>query len=231
MSDGSLVNGVIEPGARHRARHYVAKRPAPKVEPEPGVRPRARRYAGSTLAQQQAELEPGVKPRAKRFVGKKLAQQSEQQKGPVITRRSPGYKGQPSALHPYATNADFMLNIGNYYIKCSKISNLSVAKELEEVPEGGNNLYPNVFVSAKKKADTLIFEQAMLADEPLPEFTVGVHVGKGTITVRRDGKKFRSLGFDDGIITKVELTNLDALGRELLTRKVEIAHSGLHEVK
>lgn len=208
MSDGSLSNGVIEPGARHRARSYVAKRPAQHSDPEPGVKPRARRYAGRTLAQQ-----------------------SEQQNGPVITRRSPGYKGQPSALHPYATNADFMLNIGNYYIKCSKISNLSVAEELEEVPEGGNNLYPNVFVSAKKKADTLIFEQAMLADEPLPEFTVGVHVGKGTIMVRRDGKKFRSLGFDDGIITKVELTNLDALGRELLTRKVEIAHSGLHEVK
>lgn len=232
MSDGSLQNGVIEPGARHRGKGYVGKTQAQQQgAAELGAQHRAKNYVGRTLAQQQGAAELGAQHRAKNYVGKTLAQQAQQQPGSPLTKRDPGYKGKPSSLHPYATNAEFMLNIGDYYIKCSKISNLSVTEELEEVPEGGNNLFPNVFVAAKKKSDTLIFEQAMLEDESLPNLTVGVHVGKGTITIRRDGKKFRSLGFDDGIITKVELTNLDALGKELLIRKVELVHSGLHEVK
>ncbi len=171
--------------------------------------------------------EPGT-PRGKSYVGLPIAAQKSEHQGPQLKARDKSYTGTPSTLHPYATNSEFRLQIGKYAIKCAKISNLSVAGDMEEVPEGGNNQYPNVFEGPKKKADTLILERALVDDEIMSAFTVGVHVGACTISILRNGQVYKEMSFDDGIVTKFELSNLDAMGREIMVHKVEIAHSGLH---
>ena len=186
-------------------------------------------YTGLKLAQQPASAK-GVHMtnRSAGYTGLKLAQQAASAKGPQMQPRGQKYSGTPSALHPYATNSEFRLKIGKYSLKCAKISNLTIAAETEEVPEGGNNLFPNVFLGPRKKADTLVVERALVDDDILSVFKVGVHVGECTLTILRNGEVYKELGFDDGIVTKFELTNLDAMGREIMIHKLEIAHSGLY---
>ena len=191
-----------------------------------------KRDAGNTSLKlaKQAALAIGahMTNRSAGYTGLKLAQQAASAKGPQMQPRGQKYSGTPSALHPYATNSEFRLKIGKYSLKCAKISNLTIAAETEEVPEGGNNLFPNVFLGPRKKADTLVVERALVDDDILSVFKVGVHVGECTLTILRNGEVYKELGFDDGIVTKFELTNLDAMGREIMIHKLEIAHSGLY---
>ena len=66
----------------------------------------------------------------------------------------------PRTCTPYAVNSQFSLKIGDYTIKCSRISNLSIASEIgREVPEGGNSLYPNILPGASKRRDVLVIEE------------------------------------------------------------------------
>lgn len=197
------------------------------------MRMRGKSYIRSETVNKAAPT--SMKVRGKSYVGLPLSDQSDAHKGGHLPRRGAGYtgvkqndSGTPSALHPYATNSEFRLKIGKYSLKCAKISNLTIAAETEEVPEGGNNLFPNVFLGARKKADTLVVERALVDDDILSVFKVGVHVGECTLTILRNGEVYKELGFDDGIVTKFELTNLDAMGREIMIHKLEIAHSGLY---
>ena len=186
-------------------------------------------YTSLKLAKQAAlAIGAHMTNRSAGYTGLKLAQQAASAKGPQMQPRGQKYSGTPSALHPYATNSEFRLKIGKYSLKCAKISNLTIAAETEEVPEGGNNLFPNVFLGPRKKADTLVVERALVDDDILSVFKVGVHVGECTLTILRNGEVYKELGFDDGIVTKFELTNLDAMGREIMIHKLEIAHSGLY---
>lgn len=186
-------------------------------------------YTSLKLAKQAAlAIGAHMTNRSAGYTGLKLAQQAASAKGPQMQPRGQKYSGTPSALHPYATNSEFRLKIGKYSLKCAKISNLTIAAETEEVPEGGNNLFPNVFLGPRKKADTLVVERALVDDDILLVFKVGVHVGECTLTILRNGEVYKELGFDDGIVTKFELTNLDAMGREIMIHKLEIAHSGLY---
>ncbi|MBS5521493.1 MAG: hypothetical protein KHX56_04395 [Clostridiales bacterium] len=209
------------------------------------VKERAK-YYDSLSAPKTPEV-TSMKKRKSGYVGMPLAKQSQDHKAPALTRRGKSYTFQASAktdnsmkkrgrkyqaspkdLYPYAVNSQFSLKIGDYIIKCSRISNLSMASEIEEVPEGGNSLYPNIFTGASKKADVLVIERAFVEDRVAGAFKPGVYVGESTISVMRNGEVYKELGFDEGMVTKCEFSDLDAMGNEVMIQKIEIAHTGLY---
>ena len=44
----------------------------------------------------------------------------------------------------------------------------------------------------------------------------------------RNGEVYKELGFDEGMVTKCEFSDLDAMGNEVMIQKIEIAHTGLY---
>ena len=67
-------------------------------------------------------------------------------------------------------------------------------------------------------------------DRKEPRLLPGTLLKAVVIFIRMDQKTFRKYTFDEGIITKIQLTDLNALGNEVLIEKMEIAHTGLYEI-
>lgn len=200
------VNGLA---AKLRGRHYTAPRLAAQTESQKG---------------------PAMRKRARYYRGRKLAAQSEAQKGPALKKRARRYQAtgqKESGERPFfVTNCEFQLMIGNCTINCARISNLVMEQEIETVPEGGSLLL-NLFPADKKRADVLTVEKALILDEIMENLEAGVQIREGVIAVYRGKALFQTFSFEEGMITKCEYTNLDAMGHEILLKKLEITHSGL----
>lgn len=130
-------------------------------------------------------------------------------------------------------NNQFMVAIGPLLYSFAKISNLTDSYELETMYQGGSNRYPELLTKQKSKAETLILERGVLksplglADMAL---TTGVPVTAVTIMVLNHGRVHKAYFFEYGMITKWEVSGLDAVGKDILIKKIEITHNGLHEV-
>lgn len=214
------------------------------------VKERGKHYAASEVS--KTVKNSSMTNRKNAYVGMPMESQSEDHKAPTMAkrgeyRRSGENKETPNSMtkrgksyvpssasrskepgDSYATNYEFKLEIGSYKIHCKSISNLVSEQELEEIVEGGNNEAPNFFTATKKKMSTLVIERALVSDKIAEAFVPGVRVKNGTISVLKNRKPFREIYFDEGIVTKCELSGLDALGREIMMHKLEIAHTGLY---
>lgn len=58
----------------------------------------------------------------------------------------------------------------------------------------------------------------------------GTVVKGGIILVKNNLMVFKAYSFDEGIVTRWEMSALDALGKDVLIEKLEIRHSGLQEI-
>lgn len=221
-----LMNGM---SVKQRAKYYDSLA-NPTNSEIPAMKKRDKGYVGMPIEQQKPEHKaPTMTKRAQGYTGKKLAQQSAGQKAPTMAKRAANYYASVKETdHLYAPNYQFKLQIGGYKISCKNISNLSATQEIEEVMEGGNNQCPNVFTNPGKKMSTLTIERALVEDKIIDEFTPGVYVTNGIISILRNRKPYREMYFDYGIVTKCEFSNLDALGSEIMLHKLEISHSGLY---
>lgn len=190
------------------------------------VKQRAKHY---DVHSRNRNPESSMKRRDNSYTGLKLSQQEPSQKGPQLKKRGKSKTGKTSPdKHLYANNNQFKLVIGMYSVKCSKISNLSMEQSIEEVAEGGKNDAPWIFQNRGQKNDTLQIERALVNDTVAHEFQPGVYVPGGVVTIMRYGKEYREFAFGEGMITKVEFSDLDAMGSEVMIQKLEIAHSGLY---
>lgn len=234
-----LLNGM---SVKERAKYYDSLS-APKTPEVTSMKKRKSGYVGMPLAKQsQDHKAPALTRRGKSYTPQASAKVHNSMKKRAanynagarreqensMKKRGRKYQASPKDLYPYAVNSQFSLKIGDYTIKCSRISNLSIASEIEEVPEGGNSLYPNIFTGASKKADVLVIERAFIEDRVAGAFYPGVYVGESTISIIRNGEVYKELGFDEGMVTKCEFSDLDAMGNEVLIQKIEIAHTGLY---
>ena len=190
------------------------------------VKQRAKNYERQN---RDNDPESSMKRRGKSYTGLKLSQQQPSQRGPQLKNRGKKKTGNRTPdKYLYANNSQFKLVIGMYSVKCSKISNLSIEQSIEEVAEGGKNDTPWIFENRGQKNDTLRIERALVDDTVAHEFQPGVYVPGGIVTIMRYGKEYREFAFGEGMITKVEFSDLDAMSGEVMIQKLEIAHSGLY---
>lgn len=219
-----ILNGL---SIKQRAKQYENKNSTNRVLDS--MTKRAAKYTGKKLAEQkESEKGPTMKKRETKYTGKKLAEQAESQKGPTMNKRANKYTAQPKEeAITYAVNTQFVLRLDNYIMSCARISNLVMSQDVEEVKEGGNNNAPLVFFAAAKKSDVLSVERAMVDDELAKKLKIGVRIKEGEIAIVYGNEQYRNLFFTDGIVTKCEYSNLDALGHEIILEKLEITHTGL----
>lgn len=136
-------------------------------------------------------------------------------------------------MEQYMTNDQFQVKIGSEGYGFSKISNMVQEMEFDCIQEGGRNWSPVFFRKQKGKRDTLVLERGVKTQ---PTKIKAARIKTGTllagvvIILRKNNKSFRKYTFDEGVVTKLELNSLDALGREILIEKMEISHTGLYEI-
>lgn len=129
-------------------------------------------------------------------------------------------------------NNRFLVSIGPLLLSFAKITNISDSLETEAIQEGGNNWSPQLLVKPKTSAQTLVLERGVqtgnLTDLLL---SIGSQVEVGTIMVMGQNRlPSKVYAFDSGLVTKWEIGELDAMGKDILIKKLEISHSGLYEV-
>jgi phage tail-like protein len=145
-----------------------------------------------------------------------------------------------SATQGVLTNTNFILAIGKDLLSFSRVSNISRTPEFDTVVEGGINTTVRLLTKSKQQQETLILEKGVNRSRIYDMDTyadLGLKVGEKirqavTLIVVGDKKyEDRYYGFNEGVVVKWEVGNLDALGREVFIERFEIAHSGLEELR
>ncbi len=137
----------------------------------------------------------------------------------------------------YNLMADFRFKVmtgrdeGDSEICFSKISGMELTMEQEEIQEGGKNDGPHILMAPHKRHQPLVLERGVLpVSSWMSRLKPGMRLDTwltvvllnqyGTMTGRR-------IQIDDGIVTKWELSGLDAMGNSVLVEKLEIVHDGI----
>ncbi len=131
----------------------------------------------------------------------------------------------------WLANNRFVLWLGSSQMGFSKIRNLVQEMEYDSIAEGGRNWSPHLFPKPKENMETLILEHGVCLNdngEGIKSFRKGSRIQGAVIAVYSDsGGIGRVLSFDSGIVTKLQMTDLDAVKKELFIETLEIAHTGL----
>lgn len=139
----------------------------------------------------------------------------------------------------FVGNQFFTVLFGNTQIGFQRVSNLQTAVEREELAEGGLNDQVHVLTKPGRQSGTLTLEKVIVDNEELhkiisalaPGTRINVPVIVSLFRKTASGwEEIRAWGFNDGIVVRWELNNLDGLGSELAVEKLEIAHEGLVEI-
>lgn len=137
-------------------------------------------------------------------------------------------------MEKYVISSRFEVYIGQDSYGFSKISGLREETEYEIVREGGRNWSPLFFEKEKTKFDTLVMEggvRTLNVSRSVNRIRRGMKLEGVVIILGRDGVNFKGYTFDEGIVTKIDYGDLNALGNEILIKKLEIAHTGLYETE
>lgn len=139
-------------------------------------------------------------------------------------------------MDDYTGNQRFIVCIGSERLSFAKVSNLQSSVEYDTIQCGGINDRVFVTPSPAKQTQTILFERAIqkkngVLDKMRPGIWLGNHIE--IMILKADKKKKSTIEkkyyIMDGLVTKWELTPLDALGNEVLIQKFEIAHTGLYQ--
>ena len=151
-------------------------------------------------------------------------------------KRESGQK--PSSAPALVGNQQFKVFFGSTQINFARVSNVQRSVEHEDLMEGGLNDYVHVLTKPGGQSGTLTLEKGVAADSSLTKLMRALEPGTRITTpvtillYYRDAsgwKPARAWGFEDGMVTRWELGNLDGLGSEVIIEKLEISHAGLTE--
>ncbi|MCM1106290.1 MAG: phage tail protein [Blautia sp.] len=135
----------------------------------------------------------------------------------------------------YAADFRFLVVTGKgdgSRLRFSKISGLAYAMEYEEIAEGGRNEGPHIVTAPHKRHSPLVLEHGILPEESwLSKLRPGMRLGTSLTIILLDAQgnqTKRKFWVEDGIVTKWEAADLDAMGSSVLIEKFELLHDGIH---
>ena len=134
----------------------------------------------------------------------------------------------------YISSYGFLVRLGSsmYEKVCfSKISGIESTLDYEEIFEGGYNTSPHLVAIPHKKHATLVLEKGAGARKSwISKIKPGMKLGTWLEVTFLDNKgkpTNRQFYIQDGLITKWELSGLDAMKSEILIERLEIMHEGI----
>lgn len=142
--------------------------------------------------------------------------------------------GESRSEDVYIPNYEFEIQLGLVIkINFSKISNISSQREYEVVADGGNNDRMYFREKAKRKPDTIAFHKGLaigVSAAILSWLVEGLKVNDIMILVKREGKTEKIFYIEQGILTKVSFSDLDALNGKIIIKTMEMQHTGVVEI-
>ena len=145
-----------------------------------------------------------------------------------------------SATRGVIPSSNFLLAIGKELLSFSKVSNISRTLDYDTFIEGGLNTMVRTFTKPKQQQETLILEKGISITQNYTNAVykkLGLRIGGRikqavTLVVLGGDRKYmdRYYSFNEGVVIKWEVGNLDALSKEVMIERFEIAHSGLQEL-
>lgn len=134
----------------------------------------------------------------------------------------------------YVLNCNFEVQLGlSVKVNFSKISGISSNAEYEVIADGGNTDRMYFFEKPKRKPDTLTFSKGMAAGygaDILSWLVEGIKINDIMILVRQEGRIKKIFYIEQGILTKISFSDLDALRNEIIIKTMELQHTGIVEI-
>lgn len=115
----------------------------------------------------------------------------------------------------------------------TKITNISSDAECETAADGGNNDIMYFLGKPKRKPDSITFSKGLAIGkgaDKLSWLAAGLKVNDTIITVRRDKQAKRVFYIEQGILTKVSFSDLDAMNNQFMIKTLEMQHTGIVEL-
>lgn len=134
----------------------------------------------------------------------------------------------------YITGTEFEVSLNMIKVSFSKVTNISARIEYDSFIEGGKNDCPVYLKKPKTKPDTIIFEKGLhtgITGNIFSMIKEGTRIKNIMIFVKLNGDTKKILSIDEGIVVSKTFSDIDALNNSILIEKLEIAHSGLHEMQ
>ena len=130
----------------------------------------------------------------------------------------------------WAVNYDFLVYIGENSYGFSKVTGLAQEMEYEEIQEGGRNWSPVFFRKPGSKQGLLTLEHGMRTGSRNgsgPELKAGTILINILVFIMNKNNIVKTCAISQGIVTRIELGELNGLGKDILIEKLEIVHEGL----
>lgn len=116
-------------------------------------------------------------------------------------------------------------------LRFSKISGIEQSAEYEEIAEGGRNEGPHIVTAPHKKHAPLVLEHGVIpAESRLAGLRPGMRLGTWLTVIVLNAAGLptpQMFWITDGIVTKWETKDLDAMGNSVLVERFEIMHDGI----
>ena len=142
--------------------------------------------------------------------------------------------GNQRSRDDYVSNYNFEVQLGQTIkVNFSKISNISSQKEYEVIADGGNTSGMYFFEKPKRKPDTVIFSKGLATGaeaDKLSWLVEGVKIYDIMILVTREGITKKILYIEQGILSKVSFSDLNAMQNEIIIKTMELQHTGIVEI-
>lgn len=133
----------------------------------------------------------------------------------------------------YLTNYIFEVQFGDSATySFSKISNIASGTDYEIIGDGGNNDYMYLFEKPNRKPETIIFERGLKKSSDGEKIYIvqGLKINNIMILVKKGDVTERIFFIEQGMVTKMSYTDLDASHGEILVSRMEMQHTGIIEM-
>lgn len=134
----------------------------------------------------------------------------------------------------YVSNYSFEVQLGLVIkISFSKISNIVSEGEIEVIADGGNTDRMFFFEKPKRKPDTITFSKGLavgLGAAVMSWLVEGLKVNDIMILVKKEGRTKKIFYIEQGILTKIAYSDLDAINDEIMIKTMEMQHTGIVEI-
>lgn len=136
--------------------------------------------------------------------------------------------------YKYIPNYSFEVQLGlTVKINFSKISNISAKREFDVFMDGGVNDRMYFFEKAKREPDVLTFHKGLSVGGGaaiLAWLSAGVKINDIMILVKKDDTVEKIFYVEQGILTNISFSDLDAQNSGVIIKSMEIHHTGVKEI-
>ncbi len=134
----------------------------------------------------------------------------------------------------FMANFEYEVQLGMMIkISFARITNITLHGEYDVIGDGGVNDKMHFAPKPHRTPDTLVFHKGWatgLEASIMSFLSPGLKIDGITIMVKRNGSIKKVLSIEEGILSRVSYSDLDAMNGQIMIKSMELHHSGISEM-